>query len=125
MGRHPIDKELRDRLSKSGVNMTQMAAEIGCKQSWLHKYANGSGHATIDDTIRITAYLLGGKGMSLTDDERKLLKALRTLSAEDRADAVEFFEGHARNVLRLRRKQSNALAGRTTQPTANKARETR
>jgi transcriptional regulator with XRE-family HTH domain len=95
--RHPIDDEIRARLKALGPNQTAFAKLIGRQQSWLNKYMNGAGHATVDDVIRIAAALIGVAPAALTEPETRLLKAFRALADDDRReDAIVWLSAVAR-----------------------------
>lgn len=121
---HPIDAELRRRLRELGPNQIELARAIGRKQPWLNKYMQGGGKATIDDVIRIIAVLIGVETQSLTDVERRILKAVRTLPEERREDAVLSLEASARRY-RTQHPKSGGQTRGTPQTTKNTGRGTR
>lgn len=123
--RHPIDQEVRERLRKIGPNQTEFARAIGRSQGWLNKYMNGAGTATIDDLIRIAAVLIGAAVPTLTETERRLLRAWHQIPSESQADAVEFFEVYARRLRRGPSQRSAATVEQTPPATKSKARGTR
>lgn len=123
MQRHPLDAELRERIRKSGVSETELARATGCNQSWLHKYANGSGHATIDDAVRILAILIGLETQPLSVLERRLLKAWRQTAEDRQEDAVAVFENIAKGYRRALPQESTGRVARKTQATSSRARE--
>ena len=56
---HPLDAALRARLKVADVHQSQFAKAIGRSPSWLNKYMNGAGNATLDDVVRMVALLIG------------------------------------------------------------------
>jgi hypothetical protein len=120
--RHPIDRELRIRLRELS-NQAEFARQIGSKQSWLHKFINGSGHATVDDAIRIVAALMGVKSAALSEPEQKLLKIFRGLGEDQQDDVVQWL-----STVRKRGHRgspgSAAPVAQTPPATARKARDT-
>lgn len=120
--RHPIDDELRKRLRDLRPNQIAFAKAIGWKQPALNKYINGTGHATIDDVIRMVALIIGIAQQPFTETERRVLKALRAVP-EDRREGVAFvMERAAKAHLHVRRQESNAPAARTPPATTNTGR---
>lgn len=122
---HPIDAEIRAWLKKTVPNKTAISLALGHGNSWLHKYVNGDGHATIDDLVRIAGLLIGLNLPVLSDTERRLLKACQALDEQDRSDVVEYAEYRARLARRGPQKESTAPAAHTPQVKASKARGTR
>lgn len=118
---HPIDEEIRKRLRAAEVNQIAFSAAIGRSQSWLSRYIAGEGKASIDDAIRITAVLMGVGGATLTDDERRLLRALRKLPPDDQLDVVAYAEHRGKLVRRTPSIESSAPETGMRPATAHKA----
>ena len=91
---HPIDRAVRAHLRKLDLHQKETALAIGRSPGWVSKFLSGTGHATIDDLIRIGALALGLQGLS--ESERRLLKAWRRLPAPSQTDAVKWFEDWVR-----------------------------
>jgi transcriptional regulator with XRE-family HTH domain len=124
--RHPIDAEIRSRLEKAGVNQVVLAAAIGRSQGWLSRYISGAGKATIDDIVRIAAALIGVGDNALSENERRVVRALRKLKDEDdRLDVLAYAEHRAKLARNARSKESSEPAARTPPVTVRKARGTR
>jgi len=98
---HPIDRAVRAHLRKLDLHQKETALAIGRSPGWVSKFLSGTGHATIDDLIRILALALGVHGLSKM--ERRLLKAWRRLPAPSQADAVKWFEDWVRREARIAR----------------------
>jgi transcriptional regulator with XRE-family HTH domain len=83
---HPLDAALRKHVRDLNPYQNGIAERIGRSQSWLNKYLNGAGKATIDDVIRLVAVVvLGVDGTpSLTAEQRKLLRDWEGLPSEGR-----------------------------------------
>lgn len=122
---HPIDAALRDRLKTASLHQTAFAKTIGRSPSWLNKYMNGDGSATIDDAVRIIALLIGLETAPLTALERRLLKSLAEVREDRREDAVAVWENAARGFPRAPLKESDGRAARTPAGKARKVRGTR
>src|SRR5437868_3502552 len=84
----PLDAALRERLKLTSVHQTHLAQAIGRSPSWLNKYMNGSGKATVDDVVRMVALLIGVNLQPLSGVESRVLKALRMVPEERREDAA-------------------------------------
>ncbi len=123
--KHPIDEEIRDRLRKLGPHQTTLAKRIGRSQGWLNKYMNGSGTATVDDVIRIAATFIDVVTPSLSEFDRRLLRALNQIPETSRLDALEFFEHHARLLRRGRSQRPAATTVHTPQETVDSRHEKR
>jgi hypothetical protein len=132
---HPLDRELRARLRQYFTAHGQgaqadFARRIERNQSWLHKYANGAGHASIDDAIRMVAVLSGLAIVGLTEREARLLRAWRHLpqSGTFQEDALELFEQRVqfelRKLQRKRGRESTAPVEHTTPETKRRVRGT-
>jgi transcriptional regulator with XRE-family HTH domain len=82
----PLDAAFRKRLRQLNPYQKGIADRIGRSQSWLNKYLNGAGKATIDDVIRLVAVVvLGVDGTpSLSAEQRKLLRDWEGLPSEGR-----------------------------------------
>lgn len=118
---HPIDHEIRARLRILNLAQKDLAKAIGRSAGWVNKYFNGAGHATIDDLIRIFAFVVEVHG--LTTNERRLLRAWKRIPAKSQVDAVEFFEIWVRQQVRRdreTRRRSTARSARTTRETDGK-----
>lgn len=109
---HPIQQEIRAWLDAHVENVSALSLQSGHSSSWLHKWINGDGHATIDDLVRIAGLLFGLNLPALTETEQKLLKAVRVLEEADRQDVLAYVELRAR---RTRREQSTGSSGPTEQ----------
>lgn len=125
---HPIDSAIRDWLNDKEhvANQSELSVAVGRSPSWLHKYANGDGHATIDDLIRIAALVMGLKLPTFTATEQRLLKAMRVIQDEAaRLDVVEYAAYRARLARRGNLKGSSEPKADNPQGRARKARGTR
>lgn len=125
MADHPIDAEIRAWLKAHVDNQSALSRAIGHSTSWLHKYVNGDGHATIDDLVRLAGLLMGLNLPTLTETERRLLKACSGLDEGDRQDVIAYAEHRARLARRGPSKESSAPAAHTPHAKASKARGTR
>lgn len=90
---NPLDATLREYLNKHTENQVTLAAAIGRDRSWLNRYINGTGKASVDDVILMLAafiHLKSGRGINemLTGLERRLLRAFRALPDDGRRDDV-------------------------------------
>lgn len=119
---HPIDAEIRAWLKRHVDNESELSLSSGHSSSWLHKYINGAGHATIDDLVRLAALLMGVNLPVLSETERKLLKSVQALEEPDQLDVLAYAEHRARLARRGQLKESSAPMAQT--PPA-KARTTR
>lgn len=125
MGRdvqHPIDAEIRTWLKRHVDNESKLSVAVGRSPSWLHKYINGSGHATLDDLVRLAGLLLGLDLPALTETERKLLKASQALGESDQLDVLSYAEHRGRLARREPSKESSAPVADTRRVTTNKGR---
>jgi transcriptional regulator with XRE-family HTH domain len=120
--RHPIDEEIRGKLRALGPHQTALARQIGRSTSWLNKYMNGAGTATIDDVVRIAAALIGFQSEALTDAERRLLKAYRGMRDDRQDDAVALVQTMARANPREQHQELDAPPAHTSQAGARKGR---
>lgn len=100
---HPLDTALRAHLRADDTHQQELAKRIGRQPAWLNKYIHGSGHATIDDVIRIVAVLVGLDAPQLTQKERQLLRGWRRLPDADAQQDVLLYLGA---VVRRRRGSS-------------------
>jgi transcriptional regulator with XRE-family HTH domain len=123
-----IDQGFRERLrvflgraAGSGTNQSDAARLIGRDQSWLNRYVNGSGNASIDDVLRLAALLIGIEAQPLSDAERRALRALRELTPDRQDDAVSVLETAAKSYLREQRRESSAPAARMPPATSRKS----
>jgi hypothetical protein len=123
--RHPIDEELRRWLKAHVPNHKQMSLAVGHSESWLHKYVNGAGHATIDDLVRLAGMLLGLNLPFLSVPEHRLLKAFADLEEDDRVDVLEYTDHRAKLARQVRSKESSEPEARTPQARVRRARGTR
>jgi transcriptional regulator with XRE-family HTH domain len=124
--RHPFDEELRARLKAARPNQSDFGRAIGRSAGWVNKYMHGAGNATIDDAIRIAALLNGLEHAStLSESERRLLKAYRGIPDDRQEDAVVVFENVARGYRRVPPSESTAPTARTHPATARTKRGTR
>lgn len=120
------DAALRRQL-RSLRNQADFARTIGRRQPWLHKYANGAGHASIDDVIAIARAFPGWSGsldqfltqlagtlpqphserdMVRTQEERRLLRLWREATdGDDRTKLLALIETYVDQMKRLRRAQ--------------------
>lgn len=93
---HPIDAEIREWLKRHVDNEKELSVAAGHSTSWLHKYVNGSGHATIDDLVRIAGLLFGLNLPAIRETERRLLKAVRGLDEHNLQDVLSYAELRAK-----------------------------
>lgn len=119
---HPIDAELRAWLKGHVENQSELSVAVGRSPSWLHKYINGAGHATLDDLVRLAGVLLGLNLPVLTEHQQKLLKASESLREPDLLDVIAYAEHRGRLARRAPSKESSAPAARTPPATKRKAR---
>lgn len=110
---HPIDAAIRAWLEKHVGNQTELSVASGHSTSWLHKYINGAGHATIDDLVRLAGLLMGLNLPALSPLERRLLKAFRGAPEERKEDAVVVFENVAKGYRLVQPSESAAPVART------------
>lgn len=111
---HPIDAEIRAWLERHVQNQKELSVSVGHGTSWLHKYVNGAGHATIDDLVRIAGVLFGMNLPVLSGLEQRLLKAWRAIpDAARQEDAVVVFENIAKGYRRGKPQESTAPAAHT------------
>lgn len=123
---HPFDEVLRARLKAAQLNQAEVGKAIGRSGGWVNKYMHGAGNATIDDAIRIAALLNGvGNVATLSELERKLLKAFRGVPDERREDAVQVFQNIAKGHLRGPQSGSGAPAAHTPPTTSRTKHGTR
>lgn len=122
---HPIDALVRQRLHDAEIHQTAFAKAIGRKPSWLNKYMNGAGDATIDDVIRMLALLIGIETEPLTALERRLVKTLRKIHPERQEDAVAIWENAAKGFPRAQSPESDAQSARRPRKTKSTAHGTR
>lgn len=121
----PLDSALRARLRKAKPHQTEFAQAIGRSPAWLNKYMHGTGHATLDDAVRILALLIGVDQPQITVLERRVLKALRSVPEERREDAAYVMEIAAKGYLHGRYPISVVQVNRTPAATNRRAREKR
>lgn len=114
---HPIDAEIRAWLKSHIDNESQLSVAAGHSTSWLHKYINGQGHATIDDLVRIAALLLGVNLPALSETERRLLEACRGLDEPDLQDVIAYVKHRGRLARNAQSKESSAPTGRSPRAT--------
>lgn len=119
---HPIDLELRKWLAGHVENQTEISTGIGRSASWLHKYVNGDGQATIDDLVRIAGLLFGLNLPVLSESERKLLKACQGLDDADQVDVLAYAEHRGRLARREQSKESSEQSARSRRAIVRKAR---
>jgi len=122
---HPIDAELRRWLDAHVDNESEISLAIGRSKTWLHKYVNGAGHATIDDLVRLAGVLLGVNLPALTEAQRTLMKACAELTESDLLDVTEYAKHRAKLAQQSRSKESSAPAARKPQAKARAAHGTR
>ena len=101
--RHPIDNAIRERLRMLDLKQLDVAKKIGRSPGWVSKYLSGVGHATIDDLVRILAIALHVE--TLSEQERRLVRAWKRLPKESQTDAVKWFEDWTRRERRVARKR--------------------
>src|SRR5262245_17803502 len=82
-----LDPLFRARLRAMITNQKDIARRIGRTQTWLNKYINGAGKATIDDVVLLTALVVLGAEAPppLTAEQRKLLRVWDALAPRARA----------------------------------------
>lgn len=122
---HPIDAQLRAWLKDHVPNHSQLSVAVGHSKSWLHKYVNGDGHATIDDLVRLAGLLMGLNLPVLTETELQLLKEVRGLEEPNQQDVLAYAKLRRRLVQPGASKESSAPKARKPPATTNKARGTR
>lgn len=105
---NPIDAHIRAFLKTHVANHSELSVAVGHSTSWLHKYVNGQGHATLDDLVRIAGLLMGLNLPALSETEQKLLKACRSLEAPDLQDVLAYAEHRGRLARRAPSKESSA-----------------
>lgn len=120
--KHPIDAEIRIWLKRHVENEKQLSVAAGHSTSWLHKYVNGSGHATIDDLIRLAGLLMGLNLPALSVTERSLLTVVRDLEESDRQDVIDYAKHRSRLAQRGGSKESSERADQTPPVIVHKAR---
>lgn len=118
---HPIDAQIRAFLKTHVANHSELSVAVGHSASWLHKYVNGQGHATIDDLVRIAGLLMGLNLPALSETEQKLLKSCRALEGPDVLDVVAYAEHRKRLAQRGASRESSAPAAQTPPATTRKA----
>lgn len=116
---HPIDAEIRAWLKGHVENKSELSVSVGRSTSWLHKYINGDGQATIDDLVRLAGVLMGLNLPVLTETEQKLLKAIQLLEEPDQLDVIAYAEHRGRLARRGPSKGSSAPAAQTHPATAS------
>lgn len=107
---HPIDAEIRTWLKRHVENKSELSVKVGHSTSWLHKYTNGDGHATIDDLVRLAGLVLGLNLPALTESEQKLLKACQALEEPDVLDVVAYAQHREKLARRGQSKESSERA---------------
>jgi transcriptional regulator with XRE-family HTH domain len=122
MNPHPIDAEIRAWLKRHVDNQADLSVAVGHSKSWLGKYINGAGHATIDDLVKLAGRLLGVDLPALSDVERRLLRACQSLSATDVLDVTAYAEHRARLARRGGSKESSEPVARTLPTTTRTTR---
>lgn len=105
---NPIDAHIRAFLKTHVANHSELSVAVGHSTSWLHKYVNGQGHATVDDLVRIAGLVMGLNLPTLSETEQKLLKACQSLAAPDLQDVVAYAEHRGRLARRAPSKESSA-----------------
>lgn len=120
-----IDAEVRRYLRELKPNQKELATAIGARQSWLNKWMHGSGNASIDQVIRILAWVLGTEAQRLTDVEWRVVKALRALPPERQEDAAVAMSGASKGFRHALRPESDVRKNDTPQVKARRARGTR
>lgn len=119
---HPIDEAIRAWLERHVENQRALSVAAGHSTSWLHKYINGAGHATIDDLVRLAGLLFGLNLPAITETERKLLRAVQPLELSDQQDVLAYAELRAKRAPRGASTESSAPAAHTPQATSRKER---
>jgi hypothetical protein len=117
---HPIDAEIRAWLKTHVDNHSELSLAIGRSDTWLHKYVNGSGKATIDDLVRIGGLLMGLNLPRLTETEQKVLKVLQSLKPQDQQDVMAYAEHRAKLARQQLSKEPSALEGHILPATERK-----
>lgn len=120
---NPLDNELRERLKRSPLKQTDVAKAIGRRQPWLNRWMHGSGHATVDDVVRILALLIGIERPPISDVERRVLKALQSVPEDVREDVASVMEAVAKGYPRATLPGSTLRNVDTTPATNLTARE--
>ena len=119
---HPIEQEIRRFLREHVANQSEVSTAIGRSSSWLHKFVNGSGNATIDDLVRVAAVLFGLNLPALTEREQTLLRRFRAIDPERQDDVLAVVEAVGKNSRRAMQPESAAPAGRAPPVAARTAR---
>lgn len=122
---HPIDAEIRAWLKRLVENKADFSVKVGHSSSWLHKYVNGDGHATIDDLVRLAALLIGLNLPLLSEADRKLLRLNQELGEADRQDVMAYAEHRVRLARRAPLKESSAPVARIPRVRGRRAHEKR
>lgn len=112
---HPIDGAIRAWLERHVEKGTASALSVavGHSTSWLHKYINGAGHATIDDLVRLAGLLHGLNMPAITGAQRALLTACQGLDESDLQDVIDYV------ALRAKRRPPRAASKESSAPTAH------
>jgi hypothetical protein len=119
---HPIDQEIRVWLRTHVENHRQLSMASGHSSSWLHKYINGQGHATIDDLIRLAGLLMGLNLPAIGALEQKLLKACAGMDESSLLDVVAYAEHRARLARRGPSRESSEPTVQNQPAKVNRAR---
>ncbi len=118
---HHIDAEIRAWLKRHVDNESELSKAIGRSGSWLHKYVNGAGNATIDDLVRLGGLLMGLNLPRLTATEQKALKVIQSLSVIDQQDVIVYAEHRARLARHAQLKESSEPEAQSPPVTGNTA----
>jgi transcriptional regulator with XRE-family HTH domain len=110
MLRHPIDTAISEYLRTVPLKQKDLAARIGRSAGWVSKFLSGTGHATIDDLIRIAAVVMEIEGLSA--EEWRLVKACRRIEKADHPRVAKFFETWARQEVQAARKRGSTVRSR-------------
>lgn len=122
---HHIDAEIRAWLKGHVDNQSELSLAIGRSKTWLHKYVNGQGTATIDDLVRLGGLIMGLNLPRLTATEQRLLKVVQSLNQTDQDDVMVYAEHRATLARRERLKESSEPGAKTPPATGHTGLETR
>ena len=89
---HLIDATFRKYLRDLNPNQKALAERIGRSPSWVNKYLNGAGKATIDDVLRLVAIALleFEPPPRLTPEQHTLVQRFASMPAASRKAVLRF-----------------------------------
>lgn len=123
---HPIDAHIREWLRAHVHNEREISFAAGHGNSWLHKYINGNGTATVDDLVRVAAMLLGVNLPELSADELRLVTVFRSFVEDDEREELLAYAKHREKLAAQRGalKESSGPMARNLPAKGRKARGT-